>query len=193
VNLEGIELVSWDLDGTFYPVRTLEWLSNLAFLQRWREHGWRAARDEAFRAKRHRKRVHRQRQGEAKVERDPDYAADAEALVLYVCRALKWVKPDPKALALMDRIAAAGIPQVAVSDFAAPQKLESLGIRHRFAAAYSCDELGHWKPSPLPFLYVQRAHQVAPARHLHLGDREDMDGRAAIAAGCRFLLHRAGA
>ncbi|MGA9520742.1 MAG: HAD family hydrolase [Myxococcaceae bacterium] len=191
MNLDGIDLVSWDVDGTLYPVRTLARWTRLVFLMRWRELGWTAAREEALRAKRHRRRVHRQRQGEAKVEWDPEYAGDAEALSVYVCGGLRWIKPAPGAIALMDRIAAAGITQVAISDFAAPQKLDAMGIRHRFAAAYSCEELGHWKPSPLPFQHVQRTHQISPEHHLHIGDREDLDGRAATAAGGRFLLHRA--
>ncbi len=191
VDLSGVELVSWDLDGTFYPVKALKRLSALVFLRRCVDLGWSAARAEALGAKRHRLRIARQRQGDARVDRDSDYAADADALAVYVCGALKWLKPDGRALTLMDRIASAGIRQVVVSDFAASQKLEALGLRSRFAGAYSCDELGSWKPSPLPFQHVQRVHAVASDRHLHIGDREDTDGRAAYAAGCRFLLHRA--
>jgi FMN phosphatase YigB (HAD superfamily) len=88
---------------------------------------------------------------------------------------------------LIERLAAAGTPQVALSDFDCGYKVTALGLAARFRAFHSCRDLGFWKPSPVPLAKLQHDFGVAPRRHLHIGDRAATDGAACAANGCQFL------
>lgn len=76
-----------------------------------------------------------------------------------------------------------------VSDRIIDAKLKALGLDDvPWAAKISGDDTGLLKPSPKPFLLACERMGVAPANALHVGDREDMDGAGAVAAGMRFAL-----
>jgi HAD superfamily hydrolase (TIGR01549 family) len=76
-----------------------------------------------------------------------------------------------------------------VSDRIIDAKLKALGLDDvPWAAKVSGDDTGLLKPSPKPFLLACERMGVAPANALHVGDREDMDGAGAAAAGMRFAL-----
>jgi putative hydrolase of the HAD superfamily len=131
--------------------------------------------------------VDSQRGGDARVRMTPaltDALARSSRLIV---ENLHQVSVAPDALAFLELIAAALIPQVVLSDFESDAKLERLGLRDRFARLHDCQGLGHWKPSPVPFAQVEAAHGVRPDEHLHVGDRLDTDGEGARRAGCRFL------
>ena len=100
---------------------------------------------------------------------------------------LRRIPPRKRAVELIRRFAEAGIPQVALSDFECGYKLEALGLRRYFQKAYSCQDLGFWKPSPIPLSIIQKEFGSRPQEHLHIGDRRDADGEAALRNGCRFM------
>lgn len=76
-----------------------------------------------------------------------------------------------------------------VSDRIIDAKLTALGLDDvPWAAKISGDDTGLLKPSAKPFLLACERMGVTPANALHVGDREDMDGAGAAAAGMRFAL-----
>jgi len=101
--------------------------------------------------------------------------------------ALSRILPRASAVILIEKFAAKGIVQVALSDFECEYKLESLGLRKYFDKAYSCEQIGFWKPSPIPLSKVQNDFGVGPDEHLHIGDRLSADGLACERNGCQFL------
>lgn len=183
--------MSWDLDGTLYSARTLWWTIFKDFPRRVGRQGLASARLDLACIRRFRRAVERQRHGPSQVlpggAREAEDEARATSLVL---DALSQMSPSARALAWVERIARAGVPQVVLSDLAPEAKLAALGIEGAFSRAYSCQALGFWKPSPVPFQKIEAELQVLPQQHLHIGDRPETDGEGARRAGCRFVAFK---
>ena len=63
------------------------------------------------------------------------------------------------------------------------RKLRRLGIRDRLEVLLCADELGHAKPAPEAFLAGCEALGLPPGEVAYVGDRHDIDARAADEAG----------
>jgi len=63
------------------------------------------------------------------------------------------------------------------------EKIDVLGIEHRFSSIVVSGEIGFAKPDPRPFLVALRALSVAPADAWHVGDNLAMDVAGANATG----------
>ncbi|OEV11160.1 HAD family hydrolase [Streptomyces nanshensis] len=73
------------------------------------------------------------------------------------------------------------------------RKLRRLGIRDRFEVLLCADEIGHAKPAPEAFLAGCAALGLPPGEVVYVGDRYDIDARAADDAGlCGVWIDRAG-
>jgi HAD superfamily hydrolase (TIGR01509 family) len=88
------------------------------------------------------------------------------------------------------RLAAMGIPMAAVSDYPAERKLEALGVRDHFAVVVTAQDarVGSFKPNPRGLLLALEELGVEPAAALFIGDRADVDAKAATAADVPYLL-----
>lgn len=76
-----------------------------------------------------------------------------------------------------------------VSDRRIDDKLAALALDALpWAAKVSADDTGVLKPSPQPFLLACARMGVAPRCAAHVGDRDEMDGAGARAAGLAFHL-----
>jgi FMN phosphatase YigB (HAD superfamily) len=192
LDLDGLEVVSWDVDGTLYSLprlrrtiayevlrgvprlRTLRDMRELMRLQRWRR------RMEAAR--------HAGGQlvldGAAQQEREVVRALERRWYAGLIGR----IGARPAALELIAAFAARGLRQVVVSDYDAADKLDALGLGARFPSVFSGERLGWLKPAPALFARVHAELGVSPARWLHIGDRADTDGASAAAIGCRCLI-----
>jgi len=78
----------------------------------------------------------------------------------------------------------------AFSDYPSSKKLEAMGISSWFNLNLcSTDpEINTFKPSPVGILLACRIWGLAPEELLYIGDRAEIDGVAATAAGARFIL-----
>ncbi|MBI5496420.1 MAG: HAD family hydrolase [Deltaproteobacteria bacterium] len=190
--------VSFDVDGTLYPV------------------GWRlllraAVRPGALRTLRLVKRARERLRG-----RDfPDGTALAGALatelgalagmdaaaartLVATLRTRHWpallhgLVPAATRRAL-EELAAAGTPLAAFSDHDVEVKLQALGVRPLFAVVVNAEDEGAYKPHPRGFLAVAARLGVPAAAVLHVGDRADTDVAGALAAGMRAALVGPGA
>ncbi|MCQ4084924.1 HAD family hydrolase [Streptomyces sp. RB6PN25] len=63
------------------------------------------------------------------------------------------------------------------------RKLRALGVRERFECLVCSDELGHAKPDPRAFLAACEELRLPPRQVAYVGDRPDVDARAADEAG----------
>jgi HAD superfamily hydrolase (TIGR01549 family) len=96
---------------------------------------------------------------------------------------------DARTRTLLLEVAARGVKLAIVSDRIIDAKLAALGLDDvPWSAKVSADDTGLLKPSPKPFLLACERMGVAPANALHVGDRDDMDGAGARAAGMAFAL-----
>jgi FMN phosphatase YigB (HAD superfamily) len=191
----GIRLVSWDVDGTLYAggAARVALMGGLAAMVL-RGRGGRAWRQvAAFRRMRARLDGQRDPTGGRPApawarERPGDRELRAGFEEELLLPALAAVGPRRGVGAVLAGLEAAGVRQVAFSDYEAEAKVRALGLERRFAGFYAGEALGAPKPSPLGLQRIARDHGVAAAQMLHLGDRVDTDGAAAAAFGCRALI-----
>ena len=189
---DRIRLVSWDVDGTLYSVGRLKWRLAGMLLREAARGRVLAARGELAALLSYRAKVEAARSAGGFLGEDLRDGVRREALTdleaRWYGRAIKETGARAGVRELLSFFAARGIPQVALSDYPAAYKLDSLGLRDRFAAIYVGESLGHVKPSPKAFERIAADFRVPAASLLHIGDREDTDGAAARAAGCRCLI-----
>jgi HAD superfamily hydrolase (TIGR01509 family) len=190
IDLAGVQVISWDVDGTLYELPAM-----IRFLRR---AAVRAALRRPVRVAREQRRLARLRRAMEEVRRaggdlarlGPLPAPRAELAALEE----RWYGPAIRRAGLR-----AGVPEalrdllargrrlVVVSDHPAAFKLEALGLTDRFERVFEGEALGVLKPSPRLFAAVVAELGIPPGALLHLGDREG-DARAAEGAGCRALL-----
>jgi FMN phosphatase YigB (HAD superfamily) len=93
-------------------------------------------------------------------------------------------------IADIGRFRAAGGAVVVVSDYPARAKLDAIGLLNGvdgIVANGETDGLIRLKPSPDGYLRAAAMVQAQPSECLVVGDRRDLDGEAARAAGMEFL------
>lgn len=89
---------------------------------------------------------------------------------------------------LFATIDAAGVPRGIVSDYPAERKLSNMGLDEGWAVQISCESVGAYKPDGLGLEAAAEALGVPVTRILHIGDREDTDGRMAESLGAPCLI-----
>ncbi len=185
-----IKLVSWDVDGTLFSYKRLVFKLLRNGFRNIFVAGWSNTVKNLREVFEFHRIVELQRLN-TNCEVDPAYlipfkaAQEREKEALRI--ALNGLPPRSNVIRLIQKFAQYGILQVALSDFECEYKLEALGLRKHFEKAYSCEEIGFWKPSPIPLSKVQYDFGVVPEQHLHIGDRSSTDGMACEQNGCQFL------
>lgn len=182
-----IRIVSWDLDGTLYPMRRMVWaLWLLAAREGWRPATWRQL---AALARFRRIMGAVRRRGGALGTGDLiGRAALLAHEERWYGRAIARVGVRRGVAEVLGQFRDAGLRQIVVSDYRVEYKLRALGLEGLFDAVYAGEELGHLKPSGELFRQVLERETAAPAELLHIGDHDDRDGLAARAVGCRALI-----
>jgi FMN phosphatase YigB (HAD superfamily) len=95
----------------------------------------------------------------------------------------------PALVPLLSTLRGRGIGTAVLSDYGrVAERIERLRIPVTlFDDIASAEDSGALKPSASPFIMSARALGLEPGRVLVVGDRDDMDGRGARAAGMEFL------
>lgn len=186
-----IRVLSFDLDGTLYPVKRLRVAWRLRY-----ERGLLVA----FMAARERIRHEAPfEDGEALLEREVELVAPSFELsheeAKKRIRALRDAMPEaltrgcrpyPGVKSALEAAVVRGLSLAIVSDYAPAEKLRWLGLDDLpWAALVGCDLIGALKPHPKAFLQVAEQLGVDPSSVLHVGDREDLDVEGALRAGMR--------
>ncbi|MES1208274.1 MAG: HAD-IA family hydrolase [Pseudomonadota bacterium] len=189
--LARLKLVSWDVDGTLYPMRAVRlWTAWLALVTARGDDGTTIFRGAALRGYlRHRRAVELARAGTTAP--GSPIAPDAGAATFVreiLAPAIGRVGLRTGVAAALDALDARGVVQVIASDYGAAEKLAALGVAGRFRAAYAGDALGLVKPHPGMLARLAADFAVSADEMLHIGDRAATDGAAAAAFGCRCLL-----
>ena len=190
IPFQQIRVVSWDVDGTLFSFAHLARQLFKRTVDSAKAKGWIKTGKALRRFVQYYRLVERQRCKPDCMVIDSEFEAlretrihEREAMEF----ALRRIEPRADALQLLQYCTKNGITQVALSDFECDYKLAALGLTHHFQKAYSCREIGFWKPSPIPLMKIQKEFGIRPDQHLHIGDRLDTDGEACARNGCRFL------
>lgn len=107
-------------------------------------------------------------------------------------RPLKWLPYCRRGdvVGLLDWLARRGVRKGVLSDYPAHDKLKALGLAGRFDVVVSTVDLAvnAFKPDPRGYLVAARGLGLDPSEVLYVGDRIDVDGRGAHAAGMPFAV-----
>ena len=112
----------------------------------------------------------------------------------------RWMEREP--LDLLERLVRPGLHALlatakqrglrigVLSDYPALAKLEAMKLAHHFEVLVSAQDarVNRFKPDPAGVLEVLRRLDAAPAQALYVGDREEVDGAAARAAGVACFI-----
>lgn len=187
--LQGIEVVSWDVDGTLYELPAMKSRLRRLALRRGLLHPLRVARElsRLIGMKRAMERV-REAGGDLRRLALPERVQLAALEERWYVEAIRDVGPRPGVVALLDELRGRGLRLIVVSDHPAEEKLAALGLGVRFEQVFCGEGVGFLKPSPRPFEVALAELGIEPGALLHVGDRSDTDAVAAAAAGCRSLI-----
>ena len=188
IDLLGVEVVSWDVDGTLYELPAMVRALRRAALGQALRRPLRVAREQRWLARLRRAMEVVRRGGGDLARLGPLPRARAELATLeerWYGAAIAAAGPRPGVVDALEALRARGVRQVVVTDHPAAYKLEALGLGGWFERVYVGEELGHLKPSPRLMQAALAELGVEPQALLHIGDRADSDGPAARGAGCR--------
>lgn len=191
MKLDGVKVVSWDVDGTLYSLPAF-----MVVLRSYLIRGFFSLR--CFRVvwdflylvrfKMLMDRV-RHQAGEYQIpspvpERDKIAAAQERFYSVLLPR----LGLLPGVRSLLDAFATKGFRQVVLSDYLPTGKLKALGVSECFESVYTGEAFGHLKPAPTVFEQMIADLGIEPHELLHIGDRVDTDAGAAEAVGYRVVV-----
>jgi len=187
LDLSTIRLVSWDVDGTLFSYWRLGFELMKSSFRNVHTRSWIKNFHEILDFHRS---VEAQRRNSdcGVIQTELQRFAQAQAREKQALeKALRKIAPRRHVVALIESFAASATIQVALSDFECDYKLDALDLSRYFAKTYSCEQIGFWKPSPIPLAQIQSDFGIRPEQHLHIGDRQATDGEACSRNGCQFL------
>jgi HAD superfamily hydrolase (TIGR01509 family) len=200
------EAVVFDVDGTLYeqaPVRAAIMRRLARAYVSTPVDGWRTLR--ALRAYRKAQEILRRSPETAETDvarAQIDLAARHTRLSreLIAASVTRWMEKEPLDLVaraqhhgmagVLRALKARGVRLAALSDYPAEAKLEAMGIRPLFDVIVTAqdDEIRAFKPNPRGLRVALQRLGVTPSQALYVGDRVDVDARAAAAAGVRCVI-----
>lgn len=188
--LRGVAAVSFDVDGTLYSARRLRRRVIAEAVRQARELRSREPLRDLRDLARFRRRAAAARKGGGYLDEGwgVQIAARLEAEERLLLPVLRRLGPAPGLIGLIEVLRIRVGRLVAVSDFEAEAKIETLGLLGRFERCYAGEEAGVIKPNPSVFRPALADLGIAPGALLHIGDRPETDGAAAGAIGCRALI-----
>jgi beta-phosphoglucomutase-like phosphatase (HAD superfamily) len=205
----ALKAVILDVDGTLYrqgPLRRQMLLRLLKAHAVRPVAGFRTFR--ALQAYRHAQEHLREALSEDGAARQLQLASERARLpVAVVAQSVeRWMEQEPLALlrgclqpaveAFLHACRDAGVTLAALSDYPPDAKLEAMGLKSLFSATFCAQtrDIGVFKPHPKGILVALERLGVSPDHAIYVGDRADVDGAAAHAAGiaCAILTDQPG-
>ena len=204
----SLRAVIYDVDGTMYRLRSMRMMMALQLGLAMLGRPFKTRREvRIIRAYRKCQELLRDRPAppgaDAADQDDPQLLAAAEKLGLETDEirpvVTDWMQRRPlrvlplcRRQAVLDTIRAvhaAGVRQGVYSDYPPQDKLRVLGVADCIDAVVwsGQPEVGRYKPAPQGFLHAARLLDVEPAAAVYVGDRPEVDGAGARAAGMQYL------
>ena len=114
---------------------------------------------------------------------------DGEFMSAFVSVLARHAVVRPGLAALLERLRGRGIRTAVISDFGrVGERVSALGLDAAlFDDLVAAEDHGVLKPSDVPFAAVARRWGLDAAEIAVVGDREDLDGSSALAAGMEFV------
>lgn len=173
VNENSFKSISFDIDGTIYPMRKME-------LRWWKRFFISPAK--ALRFYRIKKTWEGRRQGDQSVPVDPTDVSFFEDFLTGMM--------DPSLVPFeirdwLNELEGFGMKIFFLSDHGAAEKLRRLGLDGAGVPVNCLSETGELKPHEKITALLLGRYEIGPANHLHIGDRWTDEAQARL-LGCRF-------
>ena len=190
-DMDSIQVVSWDVDGTLYSTRRAACHAGMrAIGSTFRRRRLNPLRELAELRELWR-RVERARfDAQNPVGVHAGFRRRRDLETKWWAPAIAASGPRPGVEALLGHFQGRVRAQVILTDYEADDKLRGLGLQEYFDAVYVGERMGFFKPNPAPFKRILEDFGLTPECMLHIGDRVDTDGAGAAAAGCPSLILR---
>ncbi len=191
LDMDSIQVVSWDVDGTLYSTRRAAWHAGMRALSSTVRRRQLDPLRELAELRELWRRVERVRfDAENPVRVNGGSRRRRELESRWWAPAIAASGPRPGVEALLGHFQGRVRAQVILTDYEADDKLRGLGLQEYFSAVYVGERMGFFKPNPAGFERILEDFGLTPDCMLHIGDRVDTDGAGAAAAGCRSLILR---
>lgn len=193
IDLATIKAVSWDVDGTIYDLPLMKAHMRRMALRSALRSPLSVIREQRAlaRLRRAMNRVRRSGGDLASLELTDDRAWLSELEERWYVEAIRRTGPRPSVPMLLFYLMTRPLRQVVLSDYASATKLEALELTKYFERTFSGEEVGALKPSARVFEHVIAELGIQPNELLHIGDRKDTDGAAAL-LGCQVAIMEPG-
>jgi len=173
VNEKGLKTVSFDIDGTVYPILKMQF--------RW----WKAFFLNPMKALRFygiKRTWERRRKGSRSIEAHP---SDVLFFEEFLTGMMDESLVPPEVSGWIQEISSAKIQVYFLSDHGAMEKLKRLGLAHMGKPINCLTETGELKPHEKISGLLRDKYGIDPQTHLHLGDRWTDEEQARL-FGCEF-------
>lgn len=167
---EHIQSVSFDIDGTVYPMRKME-------LRWWKNFFQSPAK--AIRFLRIKLLWEKRRKGSRTVDVRP------EDVIFFEEYLSSMMDPSLVPEDIREVLGSIKVKLYFLSDHGASAKLEKLGLSHLGTAINCLSETGELKPHPEISRHLISTYGINPRTHLHIGDRWSDEEQARL-LGCEF-------
>ena len=187
--LSEICVVSWDLDGTLYDMKSMRRVLNGQVVSRCLYHPWSGTKD-MIELLGLQKKMTAARGDVVEVEaylRSEKGERFLELQAEWISAAISVCGPRKETHSVMQAVQNRGLKQVVFSDYPVGRKLEVLGVLPWVDHIVAAADTYQVKPDIRSFQRMCDEMQVQPNQVLHVGDRMDTDG-GAEAAGIHTLI-----
>ena len=185
MDFNNIKVISWDLDGTLYPLAEMKkhfvliCLKELITFQL-------DSFNELYKLYNYHRQLRQYRSGRR-------VRLTSQQIQEFSYLSAKWYGPAIKRAGKFQDIERviklfSTKKQVIVSDYRSDGKIEHLFSEYFWQKSYSGIDVGYLKPSPKIFNQVIKDFNIKPDELLHVGDKLHFDGEAAKQVGCNYLI-----
>ena len=186
---KNIKVVSWDLDGTLYCMRSMRSALYPLLVKHIVRHPWRGFWD-VVRLVRLQRGMKAARGDTSAVEqylRSEAGQAFMELQAEWISKAVAKCGLRTDCVSVLRQVQALPVRQIVFSDYPTALKLQTASIGSYFEHSVVAADSFQVKPDAGVFERMCRELSVRPEEVLHIGDREDTDGGAAE-IGCHTLI-----
>ena len=199
VPFSALRLVVFDLDGTLYPLEPMQKAMRKRVMKYYLPRPHRAREVQAVKA--YRKFVKNSAGQPVAHPNQTAFEFVMRASGLEEAEAKRvidlWMVSNPAdllqslrfagVLEIFEHLKAKGITTAVYSDYPAEAKCASLGVEPDHVVSSFDPNVGAFKPLPNGLKRLEEETGISPEQTLFIGDKPELDGACAKAAGCHFL------
>ncbi|MGC4234638.1 MAG: HAD family hydrolase [Niabella sp.] len=200
LQLGTIKLVIFDVDGTLYNQRKLQFSMGLSLLKYYLVHPF-EIKDLYILYQFRKEREKRSGYNSANLnEEQYQWCANKLHIPVKQVKAIvsKWIYDRPLqylrntkysgTTALFDALRRQNIKIAAYSDYPANDKLNAMDLQTDISVSSTDAEINSFKPSPRAIYFICKELNIAKEACLFIGDRDSRDGQCARNAGVRYIV-----